>query len=538
MLALKVEKEGYTYRKEVVVMDPETIAESHAIFKEWVKKGVICADCYDANRWTMSNQVQKNVTLDFRLDEVHFARETAKKLRCSHSQYQQAMRLVTTSLIGTALLQLQTAVTAMRKYANNLEVPTDYSTAQIIADLLYLLPGDSQFRLDTLDEINDIEETKSTAGNQRDLAYYQSYLKFDYYLDRFWAEASEAEQVLYFPIYYWFKVTGVIPLRPTECVLTPRNCICYDRERAWLTLRRTKQKGSKLASRYNIAEDYTKVEIPITSKIAQVIEEYIARTKDSYQSDVDVLFCKRTQFDGFGVVIENDLHYTYSNLCQCLSRFYSEILCGRFGLSVVENSNELMDGEIERIHLGDTRHIALINLFKTTQDPLVCKELAGHMNATMSAHYSANRQQFLDAEAYMCVRECGCRHDPPYTLVTKDMPKINGGKGYCTNPDMLLGNFAACGSAVDAYGIAGECSVCKFYIPTNYALAVANKAKARLEHEATCKLYFKEMELLRQRLGNQDTLTSLAEKIHTQEIQYRRSSEVERLLRDEQKQSK
>ena len=75
----------------------------------------------------MSNQVQKNVTLDFRLDEVHFARETAKKLRCSHSQYQQAMRLVTTSLIGTALLQLQTAVTAMRKYANNLEVPTDYS---------------------------------------------------------------------------------------------------------------------------------------------------------------------------------------------------------------------------------------------------------------------------------------------------------------------------------------------------------------------------------------------------------------------------
>lgn len=533
MLALKIERKGYTYKQEIVAMDSETIADSHAIFEEWMNKGVIRADRYDANRWTMSNQVQKHVTLDFTLDEVHFAQETTPKLQCSLSQYKQAMRLVTTSLMGTALLHLQAAVTAMRNYANSFEIPTDYSTGQIIADLLYLLPGDSQFRMDTINAINDLEETNRLSGNQRNLAYYQSYLKFDFYLDRFWATASEEEQIMYFPIYYWFKITGVIPLRPTECVLTPRNCIRYAKDRAWLTLRRSKQKGLTLSSKYNISEDYSQSEYPIAAEVALAIETYISRTRDVYQSDIDVLFCKTSQFAGFGIVGENDFHYTYANLRQCLSRFYSEILCGRFGLSVTEGPNELMDGEIERIHLGDTRHIALINLFNTTQDPLVCKNLAGHVNAAMSAHYSTNRRQFLDAYAYMRIRELNGRYDSHHALVTEHMPMVCGGKGYCANSAFSSKDFSACALAVDAYGIAGECTVCKFFIPKDHAVAAASKGKTMVEFDATCKLYFKELEMLRQGLGNQDTLTSLVEKLHTQELQYTQLSAIERMWRNE-----
>lgn len=533
MLALKIEREGYTYKKEIITMDAETVADSRNIFEDWVSKGVIKANRYEANRWIMTNQVQKQVAIDFQLDEVHFARETATKLQCTHSQYQQAMRVVTTSLMGTALPHLQTAVTAMRKYADNFELPTDYSKAQIIADLLYLLPGDSQFRLDTINEINDIEKPGSMAGNQRNLAYYQSYLKFDHYLDKFWDAASEEEQIIYFPVYFWFKITGIIPLRPTECVLTPRNCIRYSQNRHRLTLRRTKQKGLSMASKYNIADDYARVEYPIAAKLAQAVEMYLDRTKDTYQSDIDVLFCKNSQFKGFGIIGANDMHYTYNNLRQCLSRYYSEILCGRFGLSIVEGTNDLMDEEIEQICLGDTRHIALINLFNTTQDPLVCKDLSGHLTPNMSAHYSTNRRQFLDANAYMRVREFSGRSDALQTLVTQDMPLVAKGKGYCTNPGVPGKDFSACALAVDAYGIAGECAVCKFFMPKDHALAAANKGKAAVEYDATCKLFFKEFEMLRQGLGNQDTLASLVEKLHTQELRYTQLSAIERMLRNE-----
>lgn len=536
MLAHKIEREGYAYKKEIITMDAEAIADSHNIFENLVNKGVIGAGQYDANRWTMSNQVQKQVNLDFRLNEVHFEQETAKKLQCSHRQYQQAMRLVTTSLMGTALLHLQAAVTAMRNYANNFEIPTDYSKAQIIADLLYLLPGDSQFRLDTIDAINDIEKPGSMAGNQRNLAYYQSYLKFDHYLDKFWDTASAEEQIIYFPVYFWFKITGIIPLRPTECILTPRECIHRRQNRYWLTLRRTKQKGLSQSSKYSIADDYTQVEYPIAAKLARAVEMYIDRTKDTYQSDIDVLFCKNAQFKGFGIIGANDMHYTYANLRQCLSRYYSEILCGRFCLSIVEVTNDLMDEEIERICLGDTRHIALINLFNTTQDPLACKDLSGHLNAAMSAHYSTNRRKFLDANAYMRVRLSHIRYDVAQTLVTKDMPIVSNGKGYCTNPDFSLKDFSACALAVDAYGIAGECSVCKFFVPKDHALAAANKGKAALEFDATCKLFFKEFEMLHQGLGNQDTLRSLTEKLYAQELHYTQLSAIERMLRNEQTQ--
>lgn len=198
MLALKIVREGYAYKEEVNGMDDEIIAQSEAVFADKVVRGVIKAPSYNSLQWSMSDEVQQNVTLNFRLDEVHFARKASKQLNCTLAHYQQAMRVAATSCLGFSLNYIQCAVAAMRNYANHLEFPTTYEAGQIIADLLCILPGDSTFRIQTIDKIHDIDNPKNGTNQQRQLAHYQSYMEFDRYLEKFWAEATVLEQIIFF----------------------------------------------------------------------------------------------------------------------------------------------------------------------------------------------------------------------------------------------------------------------------------------------------------------------------------------------------
>ena len=45
------------------------------------------------------------------------------------------------------------------------------------------------------------------------------------------------------------------------------------------------------------------------------------------------------------------------------------------------------DHEINFIHIGDTRHIAMINLIAEGASPVTAMLLAGHDNITTSSHY-------------------------------------------------------------------------------------------------------------------------------------------------------
>ena len=64
--------------------------------------------------------------------------------------------------------------------------------------------------------------------------------------------------------------------------------------------------------------DYERCKYPIPDHLAIHILDYISATQHAYQSNIDVLFCKHSQFAGAKVIIENDKHYTYANLRQWL----------------------------------------------------------------------------------------------------------------------------------------------------------------------------------------------------------------------------
>lgn len=541
-LQVVVRREGYTFTEDIAVMDQETIMKSRETFESFRKTGIIVAGEYDDRQWTVSNEVKKGASISFQVDEIHFINETAKKLGCTLSDYQKAMRVVVTSRFGYSVSTLQNDSVIMRNFADRLELPKDYANAQLIEDLLVLLPGDSIYRAEVLAEIDDIPRLQHMNRKQRRLAHYQSYLRFVSVFEQFWPKALPEEKVFFFPVWFWMNITGVLPLRPTECVLTPRNCIRREGPKYYLTVRRTRLKGTLRGSQYNIESDYERKEYPIPADLAEVILEYIAATEATYESDIDVLFCKASQFSSLDAFHNNDKHYTYANLNQCLSHFYRRVLQEKYGYHIVSDCDGLETGEIERIDLGDTRHIAMISLAITGGSPTICKELAGHDSIAISSHYYSNLTEFLDVLGYERFREQETNPTKAYGIaINRAYPVENG---YCQNAEVIQGNYQACATVVDSYGKPGSCKVCRWYFPGKRQISFREpprklggtigtnslKEAISVELQETCTLLRQAVEQVRQHLGSEDTVSSILDRLAAQARQYVQASAMERIL--------
>ena len=532
-LPLLVRTDEYMYTETITTLDSTTIAKSKARFAALKRSGTIISGEYEDPRWIMSNEVIKNASINFQVNQIHFANTTQKKLKCTLLDYQTAMRVVITSRFMFSLDTLQNDARVLRKFADKLTVPKDYAEAQLLADLISLLPGTSEYRTGILRQIDDIPRLVVTTGKQRQLVHYQSYLKLGDIIDQFWATAITEEKKKYFPIWFWYKITGVLPLRPTECVLTPRNCIRQDDATNYhLTIRRTKLKGTRQSSEYNIASDYELAEYPIPDKLAIPILDYIHLTQDAYLSDIDVLFCKSTQFTILDVTPENDHHYTYSNLRQCLFHFYDNIVRKKLGYSVVADNTQLLEHEIEMVRLGDARHIAMVGLAISGGSPTICKELAGHSSILTSAHYYSNLTTFLDVLGYERFRELKSTISPAYGInISQRYPVENG---YCQCSDVWEGDFTPCQTAVNPNGRPGCCSVCWWFFPKRgYVFKEGSKEEISLELKKTCSLLKQSLDMLSQNLGNTDTLSCILDSLAAQSRQYVLASAIEQIANDD-----
>lgn len=526
-----VRGDGYSYTQAIDRFDEEQIENSKEQFDFFKATGMIISGEYNARRWLVTDEVRAVITINFTIDEVHFVREAAQKLGCTFSQYQQAMRVAITSRFGYSLRTLQDDANSLTRFANTLTVPECYTAAQLLIDLLELLPGQTTWRQKILEQLQDVPAPKKQSSRQRrTLAVYQSYFRFNDFLDRFWKEATLEEKDIYFPVFFWWKVTSILPLRPTECVLTPRNCIRKDDiGRYYLTIRRTKVKGTSQSVQYSIAKDYEKYEWRIPEPIAIEILRYIESTKDLYESDIDVLFCKSSQFAGLDITRSSNKHYTSDNLAQCLRHFYDKVLAKRYGLTIAEC--ELLDNdEITRICLGDTRHIAMISLMISGGSPSICRELANHSDINISDHYCGNFETFLDLLSYERFRPQGTvpfELDVPLPSIDRALPVANG---YCQSPLAKQGNFSHCGTAISADGEFGVCEVCKFYLAKGGAVKIKQSASNDLKQTLT---------LLRQTLRQlqhgyevAEPLSCVLDRLRAEATRYCHTSAIERLLRE------
>ena len=146
---------------------------------------------------------------------------------------------------------------------------------------------------------DEVEERSqiSDNGKQRSLATFESYFRFDEIIKRFWDESNdEDEKLFFFPIWMWWNISGVLPLRPCEFVVTPRNCLNEIDGKYTLTVRRNRKKGTEKSKSYKISSDYELNRYSIPERLAKEIQWYLEATKDYPEEDTHTLFVTGTHY--------------------------------------------------------------------------------------------------------------------------------------------------------------------------------------------------------------------------------------------------
>ena len=257
----------------------------------------------------------------------------------------------------------------------------------LIADFLSFI-GIPAPIVDTL--IRQIHFNKSSLAKQRKLANLVNYLAIDSALsDLYDSEISDETFIKWFPLYFWAKITFILPLRATEMLVTPFDCIDNKGQEIYLSIRRSLLKKRRRRVHYDVNEDYKifKYKIPKTSVVYN-IEKY--KTLTSSQ--------KRSFLFAYNELSTNHM-LSLSAFNVLLEAFIRAYLIGQPKYDYARFAAGI--DEFEIVTAGDSRPIAMANLYYQDTGADICRQLADHTNINVSAGYYTNVSNTVLASSIM-----------------------------------------------------------------------------------------------------------------------------------------
>lgn len=339
-------------------LDELTIIDARRHFFAYKEKGIVRTGLFDEDKWILSDE-RDNRGFDFSLDEAKF-HDFGAQFHLTSTDFEQYLKtFIVCNLGNLSLTSLQHIILAIKRvvYAANGEITSSLFESELpwlhyVTDFLSMLPTEG--RNEAVDALlQQCDDTWdrfcfSRAGKQRTLATFESYFRFHDVLKRFWAESvNEEEKLFFFPVWLWWNITGVVPMRPHEFVLTPRDCLEVADGKFYITLRKNKIKGSGKAKGYRISEDYQNVRYQIPAQLGKEIQWYLAKTRDCSSTEIGTLFVTTTHYRMWQRSAPyTSRYFTYTNLKTCLRYYYKDILQGRYGYRVLMNywNDELNGG--------------------------------------------------------------------------------------------------------------------------------------------------------------------------------------------------
>lgn len=234
-------------------------------------------------------------------------------------------------------------------------------------------------------------------SSSRDLPDSISILKFHNYIDSFFGDntINPKLKLLYRPIHIWWKLTNIIPMRPSEyTVKMERNCIFIKNNDYYIKINRVKDGFS---SKFPIKKEFR-----IDDELANLILGYINDTEQ--YGKTKTLFSFRACCElrdilgktGFSVVNTgqsqkiNEDYFTLNNFAKLLNSFYKVVIQG------IYKDNTLNC----YISPGDTRHFAFFSLLMQGLPPIEIALLGGHSTLEMQLNYQNCIEYYIGTELY------------------------------------------------------------------------------------------------------------------------------------------
>lgn len=517
--ANQVSELGYSRYLSINSIDDESLKRAENIFSYYKEHGVIQTGTFGDDEWELCDE-RSRVRLYFGLSDELFYRNAESWAGCTSDCYRDAAKAYVLFQMGMLSLH------SLRNVTNTLRQLGESGFDQAVAVrknaghaavFLQLIPGYSTERdavIESLEENNSVSGRKK--GGSRELADFKSYFRFHDELDRFWVSAAEPAKLFYFPMFLWWNLTAILPLRPTEFLMMPWDCLVCSGDENFITVRRTRLKGGNSRITYSIDGDFEKKLYPVSRKLAKEIKWYQELTNGMHPSPIGALFCREASsyYEKWDKRAAITLPYGYMNLSFALKVFYREALSER--------------NDISMIHLGDTRHIAMMNLIISGGSPTVCMELAGHEDIDVSSNYYANMANLVECATYEMYRKGKkgshvlVQGQREYQFVQPDgLTRVKD--GWCRSSRRKGLGVEDCISAVNSLGEMGDCKCCRYFMADiqGVHLDFYDTAKGRENVDADSWFLMHMIEAVRQGIGLQEDIKSAMLRLQQSCMHYR-----------------
>ena len=246
-----------------------------------------------------------------------------------------------------------------------------------------------------------IVQKDNNAQNSRTLPSNRDIELFQYYLHHFKENEKDTDLYnLFYPLIIWWELSIVIPIRPSEITyMMERNCIFESNNIYYIKIHRIK---SNLIKKYDIP---VMKKICISRELYDLIDKYINLV--SYDNKSETLFSikflkecflnVKAKYKDFTFNIQTFTRYydDYTkfegvDLYQLLDMFYDYYIGTRKNTSL----------KIERLRVGDTRHIAFSSLLLQGINPIDIAMIGGHTSLMSLDSYVNHVELYIDSEIY------------------------------------------------------------------------------------------------------------------------------------------
>ena len=319
--------------------------------------------------------------------------------------------------------------------------------------------GTSDEQIETI--TSKIRLIKTNTKQQRQLSPIINYLVIENEINRIYREGCNEETFKkWFPIYFWVNITFILPLRATEMLLTPKDCIYRDNNngKTVLKIRRTRLKKGNRTVYYDINKDYKdfSYEIPDTD-VVQNIEKYMELTAEQ---DRQFLF-------EYNELMVNEM-LSLSAFNHLVEIFVEEHIIGNKRYDFAKYATGI--DEFEPVTAGDSRPIAMANLYFQKSGEDICRQLADHISINTSSEYYTNISETIWASSVIQLQK-KLDYEQRYTkeqYEQGEMTAVDAGKSMCVSQKRIKDeeNLDDC----IEQGHLSDCMGCKYYRPTKAEL--------------------------------------------------------------------
>jgi len=355
----------------------KTEEECLAEFARLKREGKILSEFRDSS-WQWCNGLRSE-TICFRFDESEYHTHAGKSIGLPARQVGKLLRFFALTLTDAfAFRGLYKIIHDIVRFLTRFGEPCYRAEGkEWITEFLEFLPLPKE----QVRHITDgILCKKRPIVHQRKLSHLINYLAIDSELtDMYSADIGDDEFIKWFPVCFWAKVTFILPLRATEMTATPYDCLERRDGQVFLTVRRTLLKGRHaIAVTHSVDHDYGLFTYRIPEMpIVRYIEKYKKLTGDH----------KRDTLMDYDPLVQ-DLPFSLEQFNQLLAEFISSRLAGNRKYSFVRKVTGIVD--FEPVTAGDSRPIAMANLFYQDVGADICRQLADHHELKTSFHYFTN----------------------------------------------------------------------------------------------------------------------------------------------------